>query len=351
MSLISRLSARLQNHPKRVVFPEGADPRIIQAARQFVTKKLGVPILIGDRQRIKITAARLNISLEGIRVIEPERSDELTNYTEKLASIQRYGNTNLQGDPRELVKNPSYFACIMVATAGADALISGAPTHAASGLRAILQTMPRQAGVETVSSMLILESEEARFGCDGVLFLADCGVIPEPTAEQLADIAVTTAGLAGHLTNTTPKVALLAYSTHSANARLASIKKVQAATEMAKRKARELGIIADIDGEMQADAALNPFAAESKEVTGSVAGKASVLIFPDLNSGNIASKMAQHIADIPAYGQILTGLERPAAEISRGASAHDIFGTAVIVAAQAVDKSYLYPTLKDGPAA
>jgi phosphate acetyltransferase len=351
MSLISRLSARLQNHPKRVVFPEGADPRIIQAARQFVTKKLGVPILIGDRQRIKITAARLNISLEGIRVIEPERSDELAGFAEKLESIQRYGNTNLQGDPRELVKNPSYFACLMVATAGADALISGATTHAASGLRAILQTMPRQAGVETVSSMQILESEEARFGCEGVLFLADCGVIPEPTAEQLADIAVTTAGLAGHLTNTTPKVALLAYSTHSANARLASIKKVQAATEMAKRRARELGILADIDGEMQADAALNPFAAESKEVTGSVAGKASVLIFPDLNSGNIASKMAQHIADIPAYGQILTGLERPAAEISRGASAHDIFGTAVIVAAQAVDKSYLYPTLKDGPTA
>ncbi|NBV79189.1 MAG: phosphate acetyltransferase [Verrucomicrobia bacterium] len=351
MSLISRLSARLQNHPKRVVFPEGADPRIIQAARQFVTKKLGVPILIGDRQRIKITAARLNISLEGIRVIEPERSDEIASYVEKLESIQRYGNTNLQGDPRELVKNPSYFACLMVASAGADALISGATTHAASGLRAILQTMPRQAGVETVSSMQILESEEARFGCEGVLFLADCGVIPEPTAEQLADIAVTTAGLAGHLTNTTPKVALLAYSTHSANARLASIKKVQSATEMAKRKARELGIVADIDGEMQADAALNPFAAESKEVTGSVAGKASVLIFPDLNSGNIASKMAQHIADIPAYGQILTGLERPAAEISRGASAHDIFGTAVIVAAQAVDKSYLYPTRKDGPSA
>jgi phosphotransacetylase len=102
---------------------------------------------------------------------------------------------------------------------------------------------------------------------------------------------------------------------------------------------------------MQADAAINPFAAQSKEVAGAVAGRASVLIFPDLNSGNIASKLAQHIADIPAYGQILTGLERPAAEISRGASAHDIFGTAVIVAAQAVDKSYLFPKLKDGPAA
>jgi phosphate acetyltransferase len=142
---------------------------------------------------------------------------------------------------------------------------------------------------------------------------------------------------------------MLAYSTHSANPRQASVKKVQSATELARRKARELGIPCDIDGEMQADAALNPFAAESKEVSGTVAGKACVLIFPDLNSGNIASKMAQHIADIPAYGQILTGLERPAAEISRGASAHDIFGTAVIVAAQAVDKSYLYPTRKDGP--
>ena len=351
MSLISRLSARLQNHPKRIVFPEGADPRVIQAARQFATKKLGVPILIGDRQRIKVNAARLNIRLDDIRIIEPERSDELKGYIEKLESIQRYGNTNLQGDPRELVLNPNYFACLMVATSGADALISGATTHAASGLRTILQTLPRQPGVETVSSMQILESEEAKFGCDGVLFLADCGVIPDPTAEQLADIAITTAGLAGHLTNTIPKVAMLAYSTHSANPRQASVKKVQSATELARRKARELGIPCDIDGEMQADAALNPFAAESKEVSGTVAGKACVLIFPDLNSGNIASKMAQHIADIPAYGQILTGLERPAAEISRGASAHDIFGTAVIVAAQAVDKSYLYPTRKDGPVA
>lgn len=351
MSLISRLSARLQNHPKRVVFPEGADPRIIQAARQFANKKLGIPILVGDRQRIKITAARLNVKLDDIRIIEPERSDELKSYAEKLASIQRYGNTNLQGDPAVLALNPNYFACMMVATAGADALISGATTHAASGLRTILQTMPRQAGVETVSSMQILESEEAKFGVDGVLFLADCGVIPEPTAEQLADIAITTAGLAGHLTNTAPKVAMLAYSTHAANPRLSSVQRVQSATELARRKARELGIACEIDGEMQADAALNPFAAEAKEVSGSVAGKASVLIFPDLNAGNIASKMAQHIADIPAYGQILTGLERPAAEISRGASAHDIFGTAVIVAAQAVDKSYLYPLRKDGPAA
>ncbi|MGA0133501.1 MAG: phosphate acyltransferase [Opitutales bacterium] len=348
MSLISRLSARLQNHPKRMIFPEGADPRVIQAARQFATKKLGVPVLLGDRQRIKLNAARLNVRLDDIRILEPERSDELKSFAEKLESIQKYGDTNLKGDPKELALNPNYFACLMVATGAADALISGATTHAAPGLRAVLQTMPRQAGVETVSSMQILESEEGRFGHEGALFLADCGVIPEPTANQLADIAVTTAGLAGHLTNSHPKVALLAFSTHSTNPRLDSLKRVQAAMELARRKARELGIPCDIDGEMQADAAINPFAAQSKEVQGAVAGRASVLVFPDLNSGNIASKLAQHIADIPAYGQILTGLERPAAEISRGASAHDIFGTAVIVAAQAVDRTYLYP-VETGP--
>jgi phosphate acetyltransferase len=347
MSLISKLSARLQNHPKRVVFAEGEDLRIIQAARQFASQKLGAPILVGDRQRIKITAAKNNISLTDIRVIEPERSDELSNFAEKIASIQRYGNVNLQGDPATLAKQRNYFSCLLVATGGADALISGATMHASSGLRAILQIIPRQAGVDTVSSMLILESSNQNLGQDGVLFLADCGVIPEPTVEQLAAIAVTTAGLAGHLTNTEPKVAMLAYSTHTDNARLASVKKVQAATELAKRLARELDVKVQIDGEMQADAALSPFAATAKEVKGSVAGKASVLVFPDLNAGNIASKMVQIVADVPAYGQILTGLDRPAGEISRGASTRDIFGTAVIVAAQAVDKSFLYPKLKD----
>ena len=345
MSLISRLSARLQNHPKRVVFPEGSDPRIIQAARQFATRKLGIPILLGDRQRIKIAAARLNISLDGIRLLEPERADELSSYAEKIASIQRYGSIKLSGDPRELAMNPNYFGCMMVATSAADAIVTGATATSASGIRAILQTFPRQAGVKTVSSMLILESEDnTKLGSDGVLFLSDCAVVPEPTADQLAVIAVTTAGLASHLSGQTPRVAMLGYSTHSPNAGVGSIQRVKAATELARRKAIELGIAAEIDGEMQVDAALDSFIAEAKEVGGSVAGKANVLIFPDLNSGNIAAKMVQVVARIPAYGQILTGLERPAAEISRGASAHDILGTTVIVAAQAVDRSYLYPT-------
>jgi phosphate acetyltransferase len=179
MSLISRLSARLQNHPKRIVFPEGTDARVIQAARQFVVKKLGVPILVGDRQRIKVNAARLNISLEGIRVVEPERSDELKGFAEKLESIQRYGNTNLQGNPAELALNPN----VLRLPDGRhrrrrrphlrrdDPRLLRPPRHPPGHAR--------QAGVETVSSMQILESEEGKFGIEGVLFLADCGVIPE----------------------------------------------------------------------------------------------------------------------------------------------------------------------------
>jgi phosphate acetyltransferase len=344
MSLISRLSARLQNHPKRVVFTEGADPRIIQAARQFATRKMGVPILLGDRQRIKINAARLNLSLDGIRVLEPDRADELASYAEKLASIQRYGHSNLSGDPAELARNPNYFGCMMVASASADAIVTGATASPASGLRALLQTLPRQTGVKTVSSMLLMESEaNAKLGSGGVLFLADCAVVPEPTSDQLADIAATTAGLAAHLTAERPRVAMLGYSTHAPATRVASIQRVKAATELARRRAEEIGVEADIDGEMQVDAALDTFTAEAKGVEGPVAGRANVLVFPDLNAGNIASKMVQIVAGIPAYGQILTGLERPAAEISRGASAHDILGTAVVVAAQAVDRRFLYP--------
>ena len=342
MSLINRLSVRLQNHPKRVVYPEGSDPRIIQAARQFATRRLGVPILLGDRTRIKINAARLNIKLDGIRIVEPARSDEMPEYIIKFRGHQRFSGLN-EHQAAEYLANPNYFAVMMIATGGADAMVSGATVGPASGLRPILQILPRQHGIETVSSMQILEMEESKFGIEGALFLTDCAVIPEPTVTQLADIDCTTAMLVHHLTNRPPRVALLSYSTKSTSSKNPAIERVKAATVLAKERAKEFDMPIEIDGELQVDAALDPFTAAIKDIESSVAGQANVLVFPDLNSGNIASKMVQIISNIPAYGQILTGLDRPVAEISRGASAHDIFGTSVIVAAQAVDRRYLYP--------
>ncbi len=342
MSLINRLSVRLQNHPKRVVFPEGSDPRIIQAARQFATRGLGVPILLGDRTRIKVNAVRLDIKLDGIKIIEPARSDELDDFVTRFQGLRRFRNLDKQ-EAADYVANNNYFATLMLATGHADAIVSGATNTASSALRPLFQIIPLQEGVETASSMLILEQEDSRMGIEGALFMSDCGVIPEPTSAQLADIAVTTAGLAWHLTNERPRVAMLAFSSKANKDKHPSIARMKAATSLAKDKARDHDMPVEIDGELQADAALDPFVAEQKEIGGSVAGQANVLVFPDLNSGNIASKMAQIVSGARSYGQIITGLSKPAAEISRGASAHDIFGASVIVAAQAVDKKYLYP--------
>ncbi len=341
MALIERLSAKLQRHPKRIVFAEGADPRILQAARLFTSRKMGVPVLLGDRTAIKENAAMLDINLDGIRIIEPERSEDFEDFIKRLEAFHRYKQLKID-EAREAVKDPSTFATLMLATNRVDALVSGATATASSALRPLFRIISRQYAVKTASSMLILDQAEKKIGIDGVLFLADCGVIPEPDADQLSDIAITTAKIAYHLTNETPRIAMLSFSSKNSNAYHTTIIKVRAATELARLKAKSVDIPMEIDGEMQVDAALDAEAAKTKNIGGSVSGRANVLIFPDLNSGNIASKLVQIIAQTNMYGQILTGLTKPAAEISRGSSAHDVFGAAAIVGCQAIDHRLLY---------
>ena len=340
MSLISKLVAKLQRHPKRVVFPEGGDPRILQAARQWVTKKLGVPILLGDRAAIKAAAAKLDLKLDGIRIIEPERSEEFEGFATQFAQMRRAKGL-MPDAARDAMREKNYFAAMMVATGQADALVAGATMTAASGLRPIFQIIPRLDNVRTASSLMVVDFDEKKVGSDGTLFFADCGVIPEPTAEQLCDIAISTALIAGHLTGETPRVAMLSYASKSASDHPLLVK-VRTAAAMARAKAQASLLPLEIDGELQADAALDAVTAQSKQIVSSVAGKANVLVFPDLNSGNIAYKLVQHLANANTYGQILIGLTKPAAEISRGASAHDVFGAAAIVGCQAIDRRLLY---------
>jgi phosphate acetyltransferase len=231
---------------------------------------------------------------------------------------------------------------MMVAMHQADGLISGTSEVSGSVLRPLFQIIKVAPRATTASSCMIMEIEDSRFGEDGVMFMADCGVIPDPTVEQLADIAVSTAQLARHLLGVRPRVALLSYSTKG-SATHASIGKVQAATALAQKKAHDQLLEAEFDGELQVDAALVPDIAMRKLPDSLVAGRANVLIFPDLNSGNIASKLLQHVARANAYGQILMGLDRPAADVSRGSNAHDILGVASIVAMQSIEYSKLYP--------
>jgi phosphate acetyltransferase len=189
---------------------------------------------------------------------------------------------------------------------------------------------------------MVMEVEDTRFGYDGVLVMADCGVIPEPSVDQLSDIAVSTAQFAQKLLGLRPRVALLSYSTKG-SATHPSIGRVQAATALARKKASDKRLESDFDGELQVDAALVPEIASRKLPESSVAGRANVLIFPDLNAGNIASKLIQHLAKAHAYGQILLGLDRPAADVSRGSSAHDVLGVAAIVGLQSIAYNDLYP--------
>lgn len=341
MRFIGSVIEKLQRHPKRIVFPEGTEPRVLQAARQFHSLRLGVPILLGDRTRVKETAEALNISLEGIRIIHPADSDELDNFARRFEILRRFKGLK-SVEAREAMLQPNYFGAMMVAMHQADGFVSGTNEFTGSVLRPLFQIIKVAPQRSTASSCLVMEVEDSRFGQNGVLFMADCGVIPEPTVEQLADIAVSTAQLARQLLGVRPRVALLSFSTKG-SATHASIGRVQAAAALAEKKSFEAQIDADFDGELQVDAALIPEIAARKLPESKIRGNANVLIFPDLNSGNIASKLVRAIARANAYGQILLGLDRPAADVSRGSNAHDILGVAAIVGVQAIDYPLLYP--------
>jgi len=344
MSLINSLVERLKRHPKRVVFPEGSDPRILQAAEEFASKKLGVPILVGDRLSIEKNAEKLNIRLEKARIVEPRKSSDWDNFIVKFQGFRRFRKMN-DKEAENYLENPNYFATLMLATSQADALVSGATSSASSALRPLLQIIPKHWNSKDISSLNILDFNDSETGEARTLFLSDCAVIPEPTSQQLCNIAIKTAALSYHLTNETPRVAMLSYTSKSSSNDNATVIKMKAATELARQKAKELDIPMEIDGELQVDAALDMTVAGTKQIENRVAGNANVLVFPDLHASNISLKLIQILARKRNYGPILTGLTKPAAEISRSSKGSDIFGTTVIVASQAISHRLLYPTI------
>lgn len=342
MRFISSIIEKLQRHPKRVVFPEGEEPRILQAARQFHALRLGAPIILGDPKKINDIAAGLDVSLQGIRVINPTQSEDFENFSKRFYALRREKGMRVT-EAREAMAQPNYYGAMMLAMHQADGVISGASHITGSVLRPLFQIIKLVPEIQTASSCMVMEVEDTRIGEGGVLFMADCGVIPDPNVEQLADIAVSTAKVARHLLGLRPRVAMLSFSTKG-SASHGSVGKVQAATVQAKRKAEQMQLEADFDGEMQVDAALVPDIAERKLKDSPVAGRANVLIFPDLNSGNIASKLVRLVGHANAYGQVLLGLNRPAADVSRGSTAHDILGVAAITGVLATAYQKLYPS-------
>lgn len=253
-----------------------------------------------------------------------------------------------ESEVEEYVADPNYFAALMLWNRRVEGIVAGATTAATSALRPLLKIIPLQAGVKTVSSLQIVDFDDPAEGRDE-LFLTDCAVIPDPSIEQLADMALTAAAMRAHLTAERPRVAFLSYTTKSKLSRNPTVLKMKAATDLAIQRAKQMGVQADFDGELQVDAALDIATARVKEVHSTVAGRANILVFPDLHAGNIAAKMIHYAAGVRTYGPILTGFSMPAAEISRGASAHDILGTAILVCCQAIDPDLLYPVGGDLP--
>ncbi len=235
MRFIGSVIEKLQRHPKRIVFPEGTEPRVLQAARQYHSLRLGAPILLGDRTRIKELAEALSISLEGVRIVNPADSGDLENFSRRFEILRRYKGMK-SAEARDAILQPNYFGAMMVAMHQADGLVSGANQNVGSVLRPLFQIIKVAPQTTTASSCLVMEVEDSRYGENGVLFLADCGVIPEPNVEQLADIAVSTAQLARHLLGVRPRVALLSFSTKGSS-RHPSLGRIQAAAALAEKRA------------------------------------------------------------------------------------------------------------------
>lgn len=340
MSFIDSVFAKLKRHPKRIVFPDGDDPRVVRACHAFYEKDAGIPILIGKRDVIERIALTEKVSLDHVAIINPETASEMPVFCERLEKLERYKKMGIN-DARALLSNPNYFAAMMLQHGQADALVGGVTSYSGSLLRPLIQLVKPLPHAPLISGCMIAEVDE-RFGDGGVLFLADCGVVPDPNMEQLASIAVQTGLVARQVFGQRPRVALLSFSTKG-SARTPSTEKVAGAVVIARKLADELGVEIAVDGEMQADAALIPEVASKKMEASLVGGQANVLVFPDLNSGNIAAKLIQHLGGARVYGQILLGLSRPAADLSRGATVEEIVSVAAVVGLQAIEYRKLYP--------
>lgn len=341
MSFIETVFEKVRHHPKRVVFPESADERILHAAVNYHNKGLGIALLIGSRSAIHKHAQALKLDLDRVGIVDPETSDDLEHFAEMFAAIRRDKGLG-KSEAIDAVKQPLYFATMMLHEGNADALVAGIRASTVGILRPLFQCIRLEPGVKAASGCGLVQLADRTLGVEGVLYLADCSVIPDPTPSQLADIAVSAAKMARQLHGVKPRVAFLSYSTKGSTYHR-SQEQLLAAVALAQQKASERLLEADFDGTFQSDAAIAPGMVEWKASRSSVAGKANVLIFPDLNSGNICFNLLHRLIKGTVYGPFLIGLSKPAGTLSRTCTEKEILGSAAIAALQAVEYRKLYP--------
>ena len=333
MQIIDTIKNSARRNPKRIVLPESGEERILRAASQASAEGVAEPILLGKQGDIEKLSGIIGISLKGIEMVNPPTSDVLGEYVKKYCELRSEKEVSESLATRILSKG-LYYGAMMVRVGDADGMVVGAATLTASVIKAGHLIIGFQRDIGTPSSFFIMDTGNREVGEEGVLMYADAAVNPDPTPEQLADIAISSARSARALLDWEPRVAMLSFSTKG-SASHPAIDKVVRATDIARAKDPSLLI----DGELQADAALKPEVAKKKmKDSGSVAGRANVLIFPDLNSGNISYKLTQHVGGAKAYGPILQGFAKPLSDLSRGAKAEEITGVIAIVSVLAQSK-------------
>jgi phosphate acetyltransferase len=330
MTLLEKIRANAQKHFKRIVLPESFEDRTLKAADFAVENSLADIILLGNKAQVLAKASELQLThLDGATFVDPKNHDKKAHYVDLMVELRKHKGLTHEDAARQ-IENPLYLSTLMIKNGDADGEVAGAMNATGDVLRPAFQFVKTLPGITVVSGAFIMILPEPEYGDDGILVFADCAVHPDPDEKQLAEIAVATARTAQDIAGIDPKVAMLSFSTKG-SAKHEMVDLVSNATEIARSMNSEL----KIDGELQADAAIVEVIGQKKAPGSSIAGLANVLVFPDLNSGNIAYKLVQRLAKAEAIGPILQGMAAPINDLSRGCSVSDIINMIAITANQA----------------
>lgn len=330
MSFINGIKERAKQDIKTIVLPESEDERTLRAVAKILEEKTANLILIGEEATIKADAEKYGVNIDGATIINPETSDKLEEYVSTLYELRKAKGMTPEAAREALLKDRTTFGVMVLKTGGADGLVSGACHSTANTLRPALQILRTAPGAKLVSGFFIMDVPNCEFGYNGTFAFADCGLNQDPDSESLAAIANDTANTFRTLVGAEPKVAFLSHSTKG-SAKHPLVDKVVNAVEIAHQQYPDLVC----DGELQLDAAIVPSVAASKAPGSPVAGQANVLIFPNLDGGNIGYKLVQRLAKAEAYGPMLQGIAKPVNDLSRGCSWEDIVGVVALTAVQA----------------